>query len=222
MIVVVGSRHDRVATDLAGLWPRAALCSAEDFVSPGWIWHQGQSPAKTWIVGAAPVRDEEVSGVFIRRSTVHAEELANTHPTDRAFLASEIHAFLTFVLATTSARVINPVCDGAYGEEALRPERWSPVAGELGISVRPLKITSEPRRQNRYRTHEVDVVGTEVFGDAPTRVLENARRLVRGLELEWARLLFDARQRLITMTGASRPGAEAAAALGRLLAQRRS
>jgi hypothetical protein len=222
MIVVVGSRHDRVATDLVGLWSRAALCSAEDFVSPGWIWRHGQSAPKTWIVDAGPVRDEEVTGIFLRRSTIYAEELASTHPADRAFLASEVHGFLTFVLATTSARVVNPVCDGAYGEEALRPERWSPVATELGISVRPLRVTSEPRRQNRYRTHEVEVVGAEVFGDAPARVLEGARHLVGALGLGWGRLLFDSRQRLVTITGASRPSEAAAAALGRLLQVRRS
>jgi hypothetical protein len=220
MIVVVGSRHDSVATDLVASWPRAALCSAEDIVSLGWVWPHRQLSSRTWIVNTKQVRDEDVTGVFIRRPTVYAEELATTHPADRAFLASEVHAFLMFVLATTSARVVNPVCNGAFGEEALRPERWSAVASEIGISVRPLRVTSEPQRRTRYRIYEVEVVGGEVFGDAPARVLDGARRLADALGLEWSVLLFDARHRLVTVTGARRPSDAAAAALGRLLKAR--
>jgi len=222
MIVVVGSRYDSVATGLVASWPRAALCSAEDFVSPGWVWRHGQPASRTWIVNARPVRDEEVTGVFIRRPTIYAEELATTHPADRAFLASEVHAFLTFIFATTSARVVNPVRAGAFSEEALRPERWSAVASELGISVRRLRVTSEERRRTRCRTNEVEVVGGEVFGDAPARILESARHLAGALGLGWGVLVFDARHQLMTITGARRPSDAAAAALGRLLKAGRS
>lgn len=222
MIVVVGSRHDSVATDLVALWPRAALCSAEDLVLPGWVWRHGQPASRTWIVDTRPVRDEEVTGVFIRRSAVYAEELVTTHPADRAYLATEAHAFLTFVLATTSARVVNPVIDGAFGEEALRPERWTAVASEVGISVRSARVASEPRRRTRYRAYEVEVVGGEVFGDGPAQILEGARCLTNVLGVVWGALLFDARNRLITVTGARRPSDAAAVALGRLLEAWRS
>ena len=73
MIVVVGSRHDPVAADLIALWPQAALCSAEDLVSPGWVWRHGRPASRSWIVDAKPIRDEDVTGVFIRRSSVYAE-----------------------------------------------------------------------------------------------------------------------------------------------------
>src|SRR6185295_2809071 len=109
MIVVVGSRHDPVATDLVALWPDAALCSAEDLVHQGWVWRLAQPASRKWIVDSKLVPDGEVSGVFIRRGNVYPEELKATHPEDRDFLASENHAFLTFVLATTSALVVNPV-----------------------------------------------------------------------------------------------------------------
>jgi hypothetical protein len=222
MIVVVGSRHDSVSTGLVASWTRAALCSAEDFISPGWVWRHGQSASRTWIVNTKQVRDEDITGVFVRRTTIYAEELATIHPADRAFLTSEVHAFLTFILATTSARVVNPVIDGAFGEEALRPERWTALASEVGISVRPFRVTSEPRRRTRYRTYEVEVVGDEAFGDAPARVLEGARRLAREMGLAWGAFLFDARYRLITISGARRPSDAAADALASLLKAGRS
>jgi hypothetical protein len=222
MIVVVGSRHDSVATDLVASWEGAALCSAEDFVSPGWVWPQSQRVSRTWIVNTNQVRDDDVTGVFIRRPTVYPEELATTHPADRVFLASEIHSFLTFVLATTSARVVNPVCDGAFGEDALRLERWSTVASELGISVRPLRVSSESRRRTRYRTYSVEVVGAEVFGEAPPRVLEGADQFLSALGLAWGTLLFAARHCFSRVTGGRRPSGAATAALGRLLKAGRS
>ena len=136
MIVVVGSRHDAVATDLVRSWPQAALCSAEDLVSPGWVWRHTQHEARTWIVDSKAVRDQDVTGVFIRRSAVYAEELMTDASRHRTFLAAEAQPFSPSSFATTSALVVNPVIDGAFGEEALRPERWTEVASQVGMSVR--------------------------------------------------------------------------------------
>lgn len=221
MIVVVGSSHDSVATDLVASWPQAALCSAEDLVRPGWVWRHKQPASQTWVVDAKQVSDDDVTGVFVRRPTIYPEELMTTHPADRAFLASEIHAFLTFVLATTSARVVNSVIEGAFGEEALRPHRWTAAALKLGISVRPLRVSNEPLRRTTYRTSEVEVVGDEAFGDVPPRLLDSGRRLAQALGIGWGVFLFDARHRLVTVTTARRPSGAAAAALGRFLEARR-
>ena len=222
MIVVVGSSHDSVATDLVALWPQAALCSAEDLVSPGWVWRQGHPASRTWIVDKKKISDDQVTGVFVRRASVYAEELMTTHPDDRAYLASEIHAFLVFVLAGTSARVVNPINEGAFGEAALRPHRWIQLASQLGIPLRPLRVTSESRRAIRYRTFNVEVVGDEVFGDAPARLHESARCLAQALEIDWGVFVFDGRKRLVTVTTARRPSDAAAVALGRLLEARRT
>ena len=217
MIVVVGSRHDSVATDLVALWPEAALCSAEDLVSPGWVWRLPQPASRIWIVDSKPVSDDEVTGVFLRRATVYPEELRTTHPDDRSYLASENHAFLTFVLATTSARVVNPVNEGTFGEHGLRQYRWARAATEQGIQVRPLRVTSEGRQQARYQTVQVEVAGDEVFGKAPARILDAARRLAQALGISWGVFIFDRRYRLVTVTTARRPTDPAAAALGHFL-----
>ena len=222
MIVVVGSSHDSVATDLVALWPQAALCSAEDLVSPGWVWRHAQPASRTWIVDKKQIADDQVTGVFVRRASVYTEELMTTHPDDRAYLASEIHAFLVFVLAATSARVVNPIDEGAFGEAALRPHRWTQLALQLGIPLRPLRVTSEGRRPIRYRTFTVEVVGDEVFGDAPARLRESARCLAQALEIGWGVFVFDSRKRLVTVTTTRRPSDAAALALGRLLEAKRT
>jgi hypothetical protein len=203
--------------NLISLWSGAMLCSAEDLVQSGWVWHLRHPESRTWIVNARRVRDKEVTGVFIRRSAVYAEELVTTHPKDRTFLAAESHAFLSFVLATTLARVVNPVVDGAFGEEALRLERWTTVAHKLGIPVRSIHVTSRPQQQTRDRAYAIEVVGGDVFGEGPAPVLERARHLVNALGMVWSVVLFDTQHQLITITGAPQPSEAAAAALGRLL-----
>ena len=145
-----------------------------------------------------------------------------THPDDRAFLASEIHAFLVFVLASTSAHVVNPINEGAFGEEALRAHRWTALALQLGISVRPLRVTNGSRRPVRYRTFTVEVVGDQVFGDAPLRLHESAGRLAQALGIGWGVFVFDTRKRLVTVTTARRPSDASAAALGRFLETKRT
>ena len=163
VIVVAGSRHDPVATDLAEQWPDAALCSAEDLTASGWIWpsRPGDGPA-TWVVDGAVVPDSQVTGVFVRRATVYAEELTATHPDDRAYLAAEAHAFLVYVLHRTAATVVNPVDDGgAFGESALRPEHWMAVAASArreGGATAAAQLTATPsgrggdaRRGRRHR-----------------------------------------------------------------------
>jgi hypothetical protein len=210
-----------VATDLVALWPGAALCSAEDLVHAGWVWRYTQPALRTWIIDSKPVSDNDVTGVFIRRATVYPEELRTIHPDDRNFLASECHAFLTFILATTSARVVNPVNEGTFGEHGLRPYRWTHAASELGIAVRPLRVISEPQRPPRHRSFQVEVAGDEVIGDGPSRTLDGTRMLAQSLGINWGIFVFDARHRLVTVTTARRPSDAAATALGRFLGAER-
>src|SRR5262245_60155267 len=124
MILILGSRHDLVARELASSWNGAALSTAEDLTQPGWSLPPGERESQTWVAGGKRVEDSAVTGIFLRRSAVYAEELQSTHPDDRAYLAAESHAFLVAMLARTRARVANPVCDGSMGEETLRPDRW--------------------------------------------------------------------------------------------------
>jgi len=220
MLAVIGSRHDAVAVGLTELWPNAELCAAEDLISPGWSWGMN-GKRRTWVIGGQRCADEEVTGVFLRRSTVLPEEFLGLHPEDRRFAAAEAGAFLTFVLATTSGRVINPVVDGGFGEESIRPERWMASAQALGVAIRVPRISdSRPLGLPTRVAWRVEVVGAEVFGDAPKSVIEAARKVADAERLAWVAIAFDSRLRMLGMTCSAAPSHDATAALGRLLAQR--
>jgi len=224
VIVVLGSRHDSVAVNLVGRWPSAALCSAEDLTRPGWAWAVSASGGRgSWVVDGSVVSDEEVTGVFVRRGTVHAEELTSTHPDDRAYLAAEAHAFLVHVLASTRAVVANPVDDGgALGEAALRPEHWMAAAEAAGIAVAPLRVRSTGGDRPPEAAIEVELVGADVLGAAPPTFMDAARTVGGWLGLQWAVLTFDDVGRLSAITTTPAPTPDAAARLGELLSSARA
>lgn len=224
MIVVLGSRHDEVATDLVKAWPAAALCSAEDLTRPGWNWRSEQADGQSdWVIDGAVVPDCQVTGVFVRRATVYPEELTATHPEDRAYVASEAHAFLVYVLHCSGARVVNPVDDGgAFGEAALRPEHWMTVAASLGVEVAPMVLRSTGRPQPATPNVLVEVVGAEHIG-APTEPLgDTAVAMSASLGLRWAVVAFDDTNRLTAVTTRSRPSPAATERLAQLLADPRA
>ena len=215
MVVVVGSRHDPVATELAVSWS-ASLCGAEDLVGPGWAWHAGGGP-RTWRIAGARVDDRDVSGVFVRRGTVYADELTAIHPDDRAYVAAEAHAFLSLVLASTSARVCNPVVDGAFGDEALRLDRIRAAAAAHDVPMRPVRLSSDGRSRPLPASVTVEVVGARAFGDAPARDHAAALALGVALDLAWATFVFDRQHRLMVVSSSRAPSAVAAASLRTLL-----
>jgi len=220
VIVVVGSRHDPVAVELARRWPGAALCGAEDLMAPGWSW--SADGERTWVVGGSTVADREVTGVFVRRTAVLPEELRTTHPEDRAYLAAEAQAMLVFVLATTGATVVNPVEGGLLGLDAFRPERWMPIATALGVPVTPLRLTSAaceqepPGPPSAAARETVEVVDGAACDGSPSAGA--AETVATALGLRWAVAVFDGEGGLAAMTAAPRPSPAAAARLGELLA----
>jgi len=213
VIVIIGSRHDALAAELLACWPAAALCSAEDLLSPGWVWRLGGADAaRRWVVQGRVVDDDEVSGVFVRRSAVFAGELAGVHPDDRAYMAAEATAFVSALLARTRARRAQPLIDGAYGDEVLRAERLAQAARRAAVVLAPFTSRSaapaEPRPPKRW----VEVVNNEVLDGGSPRQRAIALRLVEALAWPWAAVAFDAHSRVqgLALTRPAAPATRAA------------
>lgn len=220
MIVVVGSRHDRDALALVTCWPEARLLSAEDLTSAGWEWAVCDGP-RIWVVDGERIDDRHVSGVFVRRSTVHPEELVGVHRDDRSYLAAECHAFLIAVLGTTHAKVVNPVGEGAMGDEALRPERWMPAAVAAGLVPRPILLSDATQPVLPTPAHMVEVAGGQPFAsspEVPEQIRAGAVEMIATLDMTWGCCAFDEQRRLIGVTTSFQPSAGARVELGRLLA----
>jgi hypothetical protein len=217
VIVVVGSRHDDDAQSMVAALPCGALCSAEDLTRPGWVWSVESAEPPYWVIDGVVVADREVTGVFVRRTCVYPEELTTTHPDDREYLAAESTAFLVFVLSRSEARVVNSVCDGAIGEDAVRPERWMPYATSAGLRLAPLAVRPQLRRRDPGPLTTAEVVGSQVYGDAPAALDGPAVELACALGLDYAAFVFDRRRRLMAVSATKRPSDAALPALCALL-----
>ena len=200
--------------------PSAVLCSAEDLTRPGWVWPLSSPERSRWVVNGSVIDDREVTGVFVRRSCVYPEELVSTHPDDRAYLAAESTAFLAFVLSRTAARVVNPVADGALGDDAIRPERWMPAAADLGLNPASLRLKPNGSVRPPVKAATAEVVGRDVFGDAPARLRAAATELAAALGLIYAAFVFDSKRRLVAVSAGRPPSEAALVALGSVLGRR--
>src|SRR5664279_42730 len=96
MIAVLASRLDPEARALVAAWSAegAALLSAEDLGSPGWVFDPRDPGAGTAVVAGQPVPVAALRAVLTRRPAVVAEELARIAPADRPYVAAETNAFL--------------------------------------------------------------------------------------------------------------------------------
>lgn len=220
MIVVLGSRLDTVTDSLVRALPAAVLCSAEDLTVPGWTWPLGYGHANRWVVQGQIVDDREITGVLVRRTWVYPEELVRTHPDDREYLAAETLAFLTFVLARTGARVINPVQGDAIGEEIFRIERWLPAAIAAGLEPKPLRLSARHQAAALDLAFTIEVVGRDAFRSPSSDLATKSIDCVRLLGLAYAVLVFDAENRLAAISAASCPSSAALPALAALLNRR--
>ena len=200
--------------------PAAALCSAEDLTRPGWVWPLASPESPRWVVDGRPVPDEDVTGVFLRRTYVYPEEFITTHPDDREYLAAEATAFLIFVLSRTRATVVNAVADGALADDRLRPEQWMYAATDLGMAILPLRLKPEPSAPRVTKPTTIEVVGGKTFGVAPVSRRRAAARLADVLGLLYAAFLFDGRGRLVTVSSMKPPCQAALGALSQLLSIR--
>lgn len=192
MVIVVGSRHDRVAGQLVAEWPGSALCTAEDLFQAGWVLRPTRPEKNRWVVGGRVVPDTDVSGILVRRSSVYPEELVGVDPADRTYLAAEGTALLIAMLGGSSARVVNPVTDGGIGSTVWRPERWLQFAGSLGLPVRPLRSA---RAHNPVATTSgtdvVTVLGARTWGGKDRTAAEDARALLGAAGVVYGRVVLD-------------------------------
>jgi len=226
MIVVLGSRHDPFAASLVDQWSDASLCSAEDITTAGWAWSPTDAVDPVWVVGGSPVPDRDVDGVFVCRRAFYVEEFPTTNPDDRAYLAAEAHAFMADVLGSTGATVVQPVGDGTFGDELLRPDRWMAVARSIGLSVAPMRLGSRVEPYDASSLRSVEVVGNEevgnvVLGEVSAEARARLVALASGLDVGWLTVSIDESDRVHSLTSSAAPSPEARLALeSHLLASR--
>jgi hypothetical protein len=184
MLVIIASRHDAAAPALAERWSahNAALLTCEDLSVAGWCHHLNAAGVSTAVISGRVVATTEITGVLTRLPCVTESELAHIVPADRAYVAAEMTAFLTFWLSELVCPVLNrptPVC--LMGPN-WRTERWIHAAAQLGIPVCPsyrqATLTADVSADvSKQRPIALTVVGHRCFGEGDAMLTMHARRL---------------------------------------------
>jgi hypothetical protein len=154
VIAVVASRLDSESRSLVGAWSSAdaALLSAEDLVSPGWVFNVGDPGSGVAIVDGRQISAPRISAVLTRRPSVLPEELGRIHPADRAYVAAETNAFLVAWLSALPCTVVNRPTTTSLCGPAWDRWHWQCAAARLGL---PWSNTDDPCSD----AHEVVVSG---------------------------------------------------------------
>lgn len=178
VLAVLGSSLDPSATVLVEAWSAAGavLLSAEDLSRPGWAFRVAEPDAGVAVIGGERVPVSEIQAVVTRRPAVLAQELTAIEPTDRAYLAAEMNAFLVAWLSALPCPVLNRPTPRSLSGPAWTALHWAAAAAEVGVDwvAEPVGPTSD-----------VVVCGTACLGARSTGEDETARALARcaGVEL---------------------------------------
>ena len=190
MLVIVANSHDEMARRLAERWHNygAGVLTPADLSKSGWR-HYVASSSRSWaVVGGHQVPTAEITGVMTRMPCVYEHELAGIIPADRAYVGSEMTAFLHAWLSGLRCPVINRSTPNCLAGPDWRAEQWVRLAASLGMPVhrhrRKTASRSDPVVPEEVGA-EVIVVGDRTFGDADPERSRWARELAgaAGVEL---------------------------------------
>ncbi len=139
-LVILANSWDIAAGALAERWAShgACLLTPRDLSVAGWYYPAGDTCTARAIIAGHPHNVCDISAVVTRLPWVFERDLGHIVPSDRAYVAAEMNAFLLAWLAELPCSVLNrptPTClSGPYW----RQEKWIQTAARLGISVRPV------------------------------------------------------------------------------------
>jgi hypothetical protein len=198
MLVVVSDRHDTGAAALVHRWRahEAQLLSCEDLSIAGWC-HSLEHPGiSTAVVGGRVISVNKIAGVLTLLPWVMPNQLINTVPEDRAYVAAEMTAFLVSWLSELTCPVLNRPTPACLMGPNWRPERWVHAAARAGIPVRPVRrhvaLAADPAPEHAEGAPTtVMVIGGCCLGEADRMLAIHARRLAAVAGVDMLAVHFD-------------------------------
>jgi len=199
MLVVVASSYDAHAKSIVARWEAAgaAMLSAEDLCSPGWVMSVPRScGCDRAVIEGTVVKSADITGILTLRPAVFAPELKGIHADDRAYVAAELNAFLMEWLMARQCRILNRPSATCLAGPGWRSGQWIYRAARLGIPVRTLQARVPQMRQadRAEAVVEVTSVGQRCFGTGDGRLISWHLQLARAAGTGLLRTRFSARE----------------------------
>ena len=198
MIVIIARETDTVARSLVSHWAKygAALLTPTDLSQAGWHHAPAAIHDDTVILSKRQVPSRAITGILTRLPCVCEQDVAHhLVPEDRAYVASEMTAFLLSWLAGLGCPLLNRPTPTCLSGPGWRVERWVHLAGRLGIPVRPVsrhvKWSNDlPLRHERQSCQTVTVIGDKCLETVDGALADHARRLAKAAKVHLLRVRF--------------------------------
>jgi hypothetical protein len=197
VIVIVARDNDPVARSLVSHWTKygAALLTPTDLSLAGWSHAPGAIGEDTIVVSKRQIPCGAITGILTRLPCVCEQDVAHIVAEDRAYVASEMTAFLLSWLAGLDCPLLNRPTPTCLSGPGWRAERWVDLAGQLGIPVclvsRHAKWSHEPAlRYERQSRQTVTVIADRCLETVDERLLNHARRLAKAAKVDLLRVRF--------------------------------
>src|SRR5262245_31751193 len=130
MLVVIASRFDRSAAQLAARWTTAGalLLTCADLSLAGWRWTLGESQTAVLVASGRRVPTSALTGVLTRLPAIFPQELLHIVPEERDYVAAEMTAFLRAWLADLACPILNRPTATCLSGPGWRSEYWTATA----------------------------------------------------------------------------------------------
>ncbi len=204
MFVVIASQRDEIAQAFAarGGAHEIGIMTSRDLSCAGWR-HRLSAPHEAMaVVGGRSVPGPEIEGVLTRLPYVWESELAHIAERERAYVASEMSAFLLAWLTSLRCPVLNRPAPASLTGPSWRLPKWLQLAARTGLAVRPFiqdchALNEQPSTLSRHAPDEahavttLTVVGGHTFGVAADELKAQARALAHAAGVALLGVYFD-------------------------------
>ena len=180
MILIVASALDNGVREVAAAWSTdcAAVLTPGDACKLGWKVELNDFDESCAVVDGKVIPVRDITGVVTLLPNVMDYELFGVEDADRRYVASEVMAFLFYLLSRLQCPVLNRPTAHCLTGPNWRPEQWSVLCRRVGLYTQP------PCVQPSKDTRRISVVGSDFVGEAPEDTRARVRQLARLASVE--------------------------------------
>jgi hypothetical protein len=215
MIIIVASRYDAPARRLKDRWAAegAHLLTCQDLSVSGWRCRVSDPLGGTAIIDGLDVKQTEIRGVLTRMQWVAEQELTHIVAHDRAYISTEMSAFLVFWLSGLTCPFLNRPTANSLSGPGWGREAWNSAAFKAGMRINPIRrraslmpeslmpeslgpesraLASSGDLEVRDQSQAIvlTVVGDACLGDADNTLKQQARRLAEIAHMDFLNVRF--------------------------------
>jgi hypothetical protein len=196
VLVVLAREDDQIARRLVARWSAydACLLTTRNLSRPGWRQYGDAHEHSTAVIDGRIVPIPEIRGVLTRLPYVPEQELAHIIPSDRAYVAAEMTAFLTYWLSTLTCPVVNRPTPSCLMGPGWQRGQWIHMAARLGLPVGALHshigLDNVDSATDEPNPVVVTVVGNKVLNAIDDTLAAQALQIARAAAVDVLRVHF--------------------------------